>query len=124
MADHPEMRTDGVDGSGMIRRSGRGPIFVLAGLIVLIVAGGWAYDHRAEYRAAYGQMFKEVSVACQGSPGGCSYAVADEGPGCCHDEAGCVADLALAFREPVEAPKPGVELSEAIDALLLDESSL
>src|SRR5688500_683708 len=50
MADHPGENRAGTDiaGARPVTRS-RGLTVALAGLIVLVVAGGWAYDHRVEY---------------------------------------------------------------------------
>jgi hypothetical protein len=80
---------------------------VVTALIVLTVAGGWAYDHRVEYGIAYSQLFGELSDSYELRQG-CSAAagVHDETAACCHGEGTCVAPDELAALLPVEAPKP------------------
>jgi hypothetical protein len=115
MTDHPgENRTDGTDiaGAAPVRKGGRGLTVALAGLIVLVVGGGWAYDHRVEYATAYRQLFKGASAACPASGGSCSASAVAEAPGCCHAGGGCAAPHAVALRAPVEAPKPADVVAE------------
>lgn len=107
MADQVDLNaTDGGTQTAPTPRRGRALATVLTALIVLTVAGGWAYDHRVEYGIAYGQIFEELSdtyelsVSC---PGAC---VTESGPGCCHADGTCLPADDLAALVPVEAPKP------------------
>ena len=99
--------------------SGRRLAPALAAVVALTVAGGWAYDHRDEYRVAYRQLF-DASGGCPS--GGCSLAASAPSL-CCHLESGCGAPPALTALIPVEAPKPPVVLSEG-DAAVTAPTSL
>ncbi len=96
---------------------GRRLATVLAGLLTLTVAGGWAYDHRAEYGIAYAQLFDEASDICaRCSAGTPTVATTDESPACCHADGTCTLQTDLTALIPVEAPKPAAAVAEVLAA--------
>jgi len=115
MTDHSDIDERG----GASRSGGSGPrrgrplATALAGLVVMTVAGGWAYDHRTEYGIAYAQLFDEAADACPFGTPVCTTATAEEGPACCHADGSCLPEVDPDSLSPVEAPKPPTVLSRA-----------